>query len=161
MLGRLLAKWGRCCGHSAPINCHQVYDSAVAERVLSVHYHSSIAFSGRDVRLLRQDLSQTLWIFIRRCHFPYIQPGDTEPVQSSGFLKDEIIQHWSAFAADRFRCVVLVWTSRAEHRSSGFYPHLYDAFPSENLTADVYAKKSLLSAARLISSPCANTFTRQ
>lgn len=112
MLGRLLAKWGRCCGHSAPINCHQVYDSAVAERVLSVHYHSSIAFSGRDVRLLRQDLSQTLWIFICRCHFPHIQPGDKKPVQSLGWLKSEIIQHWSAFAVDRFRRPVWVWTSR-------------------------------------------------
>lgn len=50
---------GRRCGHSAAINCHWVYDSAVAERLLSVHYHSSIAFSDRDVRPPRRDLSQT------------------------------------------------------------------------------------------------------
>lgn len=166
MPGRLLAKWGRCCGHSAPINCHQVYDSAVAERVLSVHYHSSIAFSGRDVRLLRQDLSQTLWIFICRCHFPYIQPGDTEPVQSSGLLKDEVTQHWSAFAADRFRCEIWVWTTRAEAAGLASQFRFLSAaftmlFPVKISLPMFTQKKCLLSAARLISSPCANTFTRQ
>lgn len=166
MLGQLLAKWGRCCGHSAPINCHQVYDSAVAERVLSVHYHSSIAFSRRDVRLLRQDLSQTLWIFIRRCRFPHIQPGDTKPVQSSGLLKkvklfntDQLSPSTDSDVWFEFGRLAKRWLDSP--RGSEFYLHLYDAFPNENLAADVYAKKSLLSAARLISSPCVSTFTRQ
>lgn len=136
---------GRCGGHSAPINCHQVYDSAVAERVLSVHYHSSIAFSGRDVRPLRQDLSQTLWIFIRRCRFPHMQPGGTKPVPSSSLLKGEIIQRWSAFTVDGFGRVVRVWTTQVETAGLAsqfrFYPHLYDVFPNENPVAGVYAKE--------------------
>lgn len=45
--------------------------------------------------------------------------------------------------------------------AKGFTRAFYNAFPNENPAADVYAKKSLLSASRLISSPCANTFTRQ
>lgn len=74
--GAVIGRRGRCCGHSALINCHQLYDSAVAERVLSVHYHSSITFSTRDVWPLCEDLSQTPWIFIRRPCFSCIQRRD-------------------------------------------------------------------------------------
>lgn len=91
--GAVIGRRGRCCGHSALINCHQLYDSAVAERVLSVHYHGSIAFSTRDVWPLCEDLSQMPWIFIHQPCFSCIQRRDTivPNVPIIHFFKGEII----------------------------------------------------------------------
>lgn len=91
--GAVIGRRERCCGHSALINRHQLYDSAVAERVLSVHYHSSIAFSTRDVWPLCEDLSQTPWIFMRQPCFSCIQRRDTiaPNVPVIHFFRGEII----------------------------------------------------------------------
>lgn len=83
------------CTHKLPLG----FMSAVAEQVLSVHYHSSIAFCFHDVCPLCEDLSQTLWTCICHCAFP-IPQRDTMLFQSSAYSKQGNYSCWLALTAD-------------------------------------------------------------